>query len=767
PHFTQFDDNGRLPPVVAHSVQLDDNGRLPPVVAHSVQLDDNGRLPPVVAHSVQLDDNGRLPPVVAHSVQLDDNGRLPPVVAHSVQLDDNGRLPPVVVRSVQLNNNRGHLLILQSQGYLVLSDPTTGGHFIPSENSAGSQHRNHPSPIHPSLREYLVPDRTRMSSNLAQPLSVFNVEVPTVNGPKIKGILTSPNSTTLPRWEIPPLGPYGENDTAWAGLKTQWAFDGFYYLAFAPLERDYSGPVFGCLSSDGGEVVEDRCNGRTMYRLDPTKCQQWLYLESQLRHILGVLARSTAVLFPLYDRNPQSPSFENYHTPRPTRAKMKNAIGFARARFTQWLAKISYTICISTSEDDEGQELPYWATRILEQQEMEPQMVNALLDSWVCDWNAPRVGAYIDIGRGAVCSESEYWSTSWYDQIPKVLSKVSCVPMWFFYGEPPCLRSALPWYPAAVNSQQSTPATIIPQQPISTGDWGNYAGDCGDLAPGWQSLGGNNGNNSLQGQPKRGETVFSFLDRQKEVKKAVIAQETCTDRTRRLERERQQESQTVPIKSGPKVWMWKEKADSKWVREFVSVKKLASVWRSTVPSQRVYNSIRHEYDICVELDPDASPTDSDIEDDLDTEDDVDMDTGGGGTSAWSPPLTLSPWSLPPTLTLMLSPWSPTLTLSPWSLPPTLTLMLSPWSPPLTLSPWSLPPTLTLMLSPWSPPLTLSPRSPPLTLSPRSPPLTLTPWSLPPTLTLMLSPWSPPLTLTPWSLPPTLTLMLSTFTRSPH
>lgn len=108
-----------------------------------------------------------------------------------------------------------------------------------------------------------------------------------------------------------------------------------------------------------------------------------------------------------------------------------------------------------------------------------------------------------------------------------------------------------------------------------------------------------------------GETWQEFEDRQKQRYAEKLAVESEDARRSRIDRERAQERHQCPGHTGPHVFHWDKNEDTGIrVRTAITRAQVPEYWENYTNSQRVYNSVDNEWDICSEFAPEASPPES-------------------------------------------------------------------------------------------------------------------------------------------------------------
>lgn len=94
----------------------------------------------------------------------------------------------------------------------------------------------------------------------------------------------------------------------------------------------------------------------------------------------------------------------------------------------------------------------------------------------------------------------------------------------------------------------------------------------------------------------------------------MLARETPQAKIAREGREQTAQGYQMPGRSGPHVFIWEE-VDGHWMRQRLFRAAVEDHWGSYTDSQRRFNSFDNEWDLAIQFDPDAEPSDEDEEDD--------------------------------------------------------------------------------------------------------------------------------------------------------
>jgi hypothetical protein len=132
----------------------------------------------------------------------------------------------------------------------------------------------------------------------------------------------------------------------------------------------------------------------------------------------------------------------------------------------------------------------------------------------------------------------------------------------------------------------------------------------------------------------KGETWREYFDRRSKIREHVIANETASERQKRIEVEESRADFALPGKKGSPVYRWKRNKNGFWIRTPVTRNEVPDRWDEYTNTQKRFDSVLKQWDLCRELDRKA-----DVEDDDDQEMyDAYMGHGPESPRADSPPL---------------------------------------------------------------------------------------------------------------------------------
>ncbi|KAI0685238.1 hypothetical protein BC835DRAFT_1421459 [Cytidiella melzeri] len=446
-------------------------------------------------------------------------------------------------------------------------------------------------------------------------------------------IYTSPNADYLPE---PPIVT-DSISSIFDGLRTRFAYDLYFYFAFVPLQPHYDGPVLGCLSPFAVEVEQVAGRAPSLsYQLKPARQRQWQALEQLMLRLQRCLLRRISSTY-LETATTPDPSSFGYAAAWPTAARAILATRLARAAFTLRFAFLSYLLM---KEEVAGTHV--WEDISQDEHAIPLTMCNVLRTSWICDWSIPRIGAFVDITRtfdpNAQCQ--------WHRDIPHIVSLGNSIPLWFAYPSNPIstelspatralyqqLRPENGWawivqdaamvlYTSdsefhgsslrtndyyghlVVNTTTRTTDSRVTVR-RRTGDAVLYSHAPADGSTSLTRLQEYTPSHSTlqsyaflyRGRQLPGELYKEFVSREEDIQTKWALAESEEDRRKRLARIASQQSQPLPGRNGPSVYIWTHEQDAE-IRRKVLFRDVRYVWRHTTAEQRLYNSFRHEYDI--------------------------------------------------------------------------------------------------------------------------------------------------------------------------
>ncbi|KAJ3897282.1 hypothetical protein F5879DRAFT_814063 [Lentinula edodes] len=109
--------------------------------------------------------------------------------------------------------------------------------------------------------------------------------------------------------------------------------------------------------------------------------------------------------------------------------------------------------------------------------------------------------------------------------------------------------------------------------------------------------------------PRHNEDIFSFIQRREAHRLKAIASEAASEKQSRLQREENAKRDRPPGRKGARVYYW-DLVEGIRVRTAVGRSNYEDIWERYGPSQRRYDSVADEWEVCTDLDPDGGDSDS-------------------------------------------------------------------------------------------------------------------------------------------------------------
>ncbi|KAJ3849134.1 hypothetical protein EV368DRAFT_47928 [Lentinula lateritia] len=116
--------------------------------------------------------------------------------------------------------------------------------------------------------------------------------------------------------------------------------------------------------------------------------------------------------------------------------------------------------------------------------------------------------------------------------------------------------------------------------------------------------------------PRNNEDLFTFIQRREAYRLKVIASEAASECQSRLQQEENARRDRPPGRKGARVYYW-DLVEGIRVRTAVGRSNYEDIWERYGPSQRRYDSVADEWEICTDLDPDGGCDLDSLEDDSD------------------------------------------------------------------------------------------------------------------------------------------------------
>ena len=405
-------------------------------------------------------------------------------------------------------------------------------------------------------------------------------------------VYSSPNASTLP--PIPRYSDsFAEYTTPRDTQQLEWSFNGHPQLAFVPLRDRFEGPIFQRLAYtfQSLPIEQDRC---TLWCLSPTVKNQWEDLEEKLLSIATFLIRRSFATLPVDFIVFRLPSQYGWHRSVREEQYARKIAMRCRDAFIPLISLCSFAISLHlTIQDTRFHIAQSWDTLLVEQLGVHPEWVNSLQQSIVADFSPNiRVGVIV---HTPTCL--------WLDRIPGML--LANVPIWFYWGPfgaiPPPVKPV-----SGVITLYRPTSEEIDEEHQRTCNF-HLEGHLAELAqsePPREEI----PKPERYSRQKLGETWQEFFARHEVIRTRKIVTESEGERQRRLDRERNAQSHQAPSRNtrGPVVYYWSQEGQFR-IRTRVFRGNVEDIWDHYADSQRRFNSIHNEWDICTEFDPEAHP----------------------------------------------------------------------------------------------------------------------------------------------------------------
>ena len=323
--------------------------------------------------------------------------------------------------------------------------------------------------------------------------------------------------------------------------------------------------------------------------LDPQLQNQWWQLEQALLLLYQVvLTLRPEFLHPINLMPFRLPSQWNYRKSHETERLARIRVLNSRNAFVPLIALCAYAISVSQGiASAERRSDLNWIYLLVSRYQVHPEWINEIIESPFFSLSAIRVGVYVDLEN--------------FD-FPHILDHYIIYGVPVFIRIPTTVPTHIPRH-LRVSSQDKVDIQTRRRRQLEQHQ---------EQQQQHQQL--------LQGAatipPIRvlpGETVHDFVQRNTSLNSRVALYESDFARIRRIERERRAVLFECPDEKGSYVFEWIE-IDGEWRRTYVPGHNLHNVWASYTNSQRWYNSVRDEWDLCTLLDPNAAHSYDDFED---------------------------------------------------------------------------------------------------------------------------------------------------------
>jgi hypothetical protein len=447
-------------------------------------------------------------------------------------------------------------------------------------------------------------------------------------------IYTSPNSSRFPN--LPPPRPLVEDTpTSKDWQIPRWAETRHPFLAYVPLSPRFDKNPFSRLRPVGKKFPV--VGSGTTWRVAPSTVSQFKSLEDNLVFIAQTLQCGS--LIHLDFKLVSLPSNYGYSRMHKSKYGAEKSVELSRDAFLPLMAWCSCLISarnVLVEVPDNVARVLVWEHR-LQEAGVNFDAIKEIKDSELADFSAgyPRVGVFVS---------HDQWT--FHNQVKQFVR--DNVPVWIHWGK---IKSAPIGYGplekylpnnarlAAVQAKNAAEAQVKAEDEAwrAAVEAASYTRDATGSEP--QSSGQAVAQMTSpapapsvpppvrnSGQ-RHGETWREYLARMEEKREERLAVGTYAARQVMLSREEAQRTHQLPGRgsSAPVVWHWDEDDDTGFrIRTRVDRAQVPDIWEQYTNSQRRFNSLLNEWDICTELDPEAEP--EDIDDGYGAFDDMRVDT---------------------------------------------------------------------------------------------------------------------------------------------
>jgi hypothetical protein len=352
-----------------------------------------------------------------------------------------------------------------------------------------------------------------------------------------------------------------------------WANEKYPFFPYIPVFPRFEGPLFGRLADI--RVKE----AGLCWKLDPELQERWARLEAGLLSATNILMRNR--ITPLhFEPFPLPATFGYLRTHKTQRFALKCARK-SRDAFVILASLFSYAIAFTTTNPPEAN--PKWV-QLLHENKIHPAWVENLRKTEYADFtNTKRYGAVIHPDCG------------WLNYVNMMRSHE--IPLWFYWadGNPH-------FYQGKTGANQVHPFSPDAEQVAAIRAAAAESSQTPHAQP--QASPTVHSMHEKYSRQIPGESWQDYFKRQDEVYRKAIEVETPNDRQSRLNRERNAATHVCPGSKGARVFEWNQE-DGVWLRLTVNRKEVENIWPHYSRTQRRFDSIHNEWDLCGYLDPDS------------------------------------------------------------------------------------------------------------------------------------------------------------------
>ncbi|KAK7051770.1 hypothetical protein R3P38DRAFT_2502236 [Favolaschia claudopus] len=421
---------------------------------------------------------------------------------------------------------------------------------------------------------------------------------------------------------IPPRPASRSNDVPYT---TTWTHTTACYLACTPLFPVYSGALLHALDvSIRSLPMCSQVQGQeTRWALTPTLVKKWTDLEKLLISVLDCLSFQASEIKPKpYCPKASSPTLYGYNSSYLDQSELVRAASRSRDAFMPLFASVAMHFVLL----DGSLQRDTWRSELIRKARLQYRLMDSLDEAVELVLQCP-AGMIIDTSEGMV------QELGWLFSLLLSGEAKIHVPVYFFLGEDSqSAANRASWlesYPfmrhiaAYVQSDVGSLANL-PPSPVKMTEYVYIK----STFRRWGVLPNPDYLAAVEPEPqlppvelysgqKEGQSYAEFFARREERNAKIIAAASDKDRqkyTSRLEASKKQ--QCPSSKKGARVFMWEE-VNGFWVRKALIRSEVEDEWYEFAPSQRSFDPVKNEWDLCKPLDSKADVPDNGEYDDDD------------------------------------------------------------------------------------------------------------------------------------------------------
>ena len=390
--------------------------------------------------------------------------------------------------------------------------------------------------------------------------------------------------------------------------RPQWFSERYPFMAYCLADPKWEGPILRRLNSP--RYLFPVSSFKYGYRLHPFQQRLWLQLEVLLTNVYQYHLRRTAMVFAhtFAIQKFSPPSHWGYLANYPNEREAQQAAYNSRNAFVPLMALCTYAL--SGETQFHPLEEKKWIKYHVEDLGINIEWANQLAESEIFSPSAPRIGMYVD-----------------NDKLPhNIFVRLMALNAPLFVRirlSPAAAYNIHPILDVSKKEIQDTERRITLELTQEREDQADRNPRNHAITTGFPSTTKFQRIFPLEtgSRQRYFETFDKFFERDDLTRERSIAIEDNRHRQSRLQRELNAASVDFPS-SGARVFEWQEKKGH-LIRCFISRNLVDTVWGDYARSQKRYNSIRNEWDLCKLLDPTAQPDESAYDEGFDNDDDDD------------------------------------------------------------------------------------------------------------------------------------------------